>query len=58
MNIVEDNIKIYRSVSGASGHDISEEDWREIKDLELHRDQLIAIVNRKMQKILYNQSIS
>jgi hypothetical protein len=52
MKIIEDNIKIYRSVSGTSGHDISEEDWREIKDLELHRDQLITIVNRKMQKVI------
>lgn len=49
MNIVEDIIKIYRT----TGSDESN-DYRELKDLEIHRDQLIAIVNRKMQKILDN----
>jgi hypothetical protein len=50
--IIEDSIRIYRTVPGPNGHDISEEDWQEIKDLELHRDQLISIVNRKMQKVI------
>lgn len=49
MNIVEDIIKIYRT----TGSDESN-DYRELRDLEIHRDQLIAIVNRKMQKILDN----
>jgi hypothetical protein len=53
MNIVEDNIKIYRSAGSDETND-----YRELRELEIHRDQLIAIVNRKMQKILDNQSIS
>jgi hypothetical protein len=53
MKIYEENVRIFRTGGDEnSGHDISEEEWRKIRELEMHRDQLIDIVDRRMKEII------